>query len=60
MLIRLEHSRYTIHTFILESEQRVSSYGTSLVSAQKIHWLHGTSHDKLVWCLQRRFIGYTG
>jgi hypothetical protein len=22
--------------------------------------MHRTSHDKLVWCLQRIFIGYTG
>jgi hypothetical protein len=21
---------------------------------------HSSSRDKLVWCLQRRFIGYTG
>ena len=22
--------------------------------------IHGTSRDKLVWCLQKGFIGYTG
>jgi len=33
---------------------------TSLVSTEKVHRKHRTSRDKLVWCLQRRFIGYTG
>jgi hypothetical protein len=30
------------------------------VSTEKIHRLHRTSHDKLVWCIQRAFICYTG
>ena len=33
---------------------------TRLVSPVKIHMKHRTSRDKLVWYLQRRFIGYTG
>jgi hypothetical protein len=30
------------------------------VSTEKVHRLHRTSRDKLVWCVQRGFIGYTG
>ena len=30
------------------------------MSTEKIHRLHRVSHDKIVWCLQRRFIDYTG
>ena len=33
---------------------------TRLVSTEKIHRKHRTSLNKLVWCLQRRFIGNTG
>jgi hypothetical protein len=33
---------------------------TSVVSTEKIHRKHRISHDKLVWCLQRGFICYTG
>jgi hypothetical protein len=31
-----------------------------LVVTEKVRRLHGTSRDKLVWCLQNRFIDYTG
>ena len=31
----------------------------SLVSIEKVYRLQRTS-DKLVWCVKRRFIGYTG
>jgi hypothetical protein len=31
-----------------------------MMSIEKIHRLHRTSRDKLVWCLEKRFIGYTG
>jgi hypothetical protein len=30
------------------------------VSTERIHSLHRTSRNKLVWYLQRGFIGYTG
>jgi hypothetical protein len=30
------------------------------VSTEKVHRSHRISRDKLVWCLQRRFIGHTG
>jgi hypothetical protein len=30
------------------------------VSTEKIHRLHRTNRDKLVWFLQRGFIGYMG
>jgi hypothetical protein len=30
------------------------------VFTEKVHRLHWTSRDILVWCLQRRFIGNTG
>jgi hypothetical protein len=33
---------------------------TSLVSTEKIHRKHRISPNKLVWCLQKRFIGHTG
>ena len=30
------------------------------MSTEKIHRFHRNSRNKLVWCIQRRFIGYTG
>jgi hypothetical protein len=30
------------------------------MSIEKIHRIHMINLDKLVWCLQRRFIRYTG
>jgi hypothetical protein len=30
-----------------------------MVSTEKVYRKHRTSRDKLVWCLQRRLIGYT-
>ena len=30
------------------------------MSTEKNYMIHGTSRDKLVWCLQRGFIGHTG
>ena len=31
-----------------------------MVCTEKVHWKHKTNRVKLVWYLQRRFIGYTG